>query len=255
MYKHRKVISVRYLNKSEEHPLSRPHKIQRITKADDSVHYYTMNNSREIKPEEFVTTWDKKPKQTSTKATAKWEVTRVKFVNPETGKLSRPKKVYSITLGNDVQYAPYGEKNTGKRIDVSQIVITWKNAGHTPTSKPLRKYCDESLKSMGYTIEEIRKIRERNFSSKDIDLVAKNLGIKRSEAKELLVESNGNRHKIYKKKETRGQTLGDTGVRDTLAGVQKQPKKERQNTKDQLRKELQSRPNKSKKKKRSSGRF
>lgn len=218
----RKVISVRYLNSDVEHPLSRPHKLQRITDKDGKVHYYTMNSRLrsefEIDPAKFVTKWEKTfPQQkVSTKVESIWEVIRVKFKPAgERTKFTRPARIFKITTGDQITYAPKGVKGTIKRLNSDDFITEWPRAGKTPTERPLRKYCDESLKKMVhtidqdgtthcYTIEDIRVIRERNFSAKDIDMVSKNLSITRAEARKLLEENGGHKHKIYVKKNTKG---------------------------------------------------
>lgn len=182
-----------------------------------------------------------------------WEYIRIKF--KQRTKASRPTRVYKITHKNGtIEYAPAGVKGTSRRLKVEDLILTWEG-GQTPLPRPLRKYDDATLMKRGYSIEEIRTIRERPFSSKDIDLVAKNLKIKRPKAKELLIEHKGNRHKIYEKKNTRGQNIPNSGW-DNDAGIEKPTRKQRQNTKNQLRKELQAASNRSKSKKRKfRGRF
>jgi hypothetical protein len=150
-----------------------------------------------------------------------WSYIRVKFI-PGTDpkgkrtKYSRPTRIYQIEYFEEgsvikVEYAPAGVKGTIRRIDPSSFITKWERAGKTPTPKPLRKYNDEYLKKLGYSIEEIRKIRERNFSSKDVKIVCNRMKDKktgkrmsREEAKKLLTDNKGNLHLVYK---FRGLTL------------------------------------------------
>lgn len=140
-----------------------------------------------------------------------WNYIRVKFL-PGTDpkgkreKLSRPKRIFQIIydeykndelINTRIEYAPAGVKGTSRRIDPTTFTTTWENAGKTPTPRPLRKYNDEKLKELGYSISEINKIRERNFRAKDVKVVAKKLKIKTSEARNLLIKHNGSMQKVY----------------------------------------------------------
>lgn len=155
-----------------------------------------------------------------------WEYIRIKF-KPGTDpkgkrtKFSRPIKIYKITITHEdgsetFEFAPSGVVGTSRRIDPGTFITEWERAGHTPTQRPLRKYCDESLKKLGYSIEEIKGIRGRNFSAKDVNLVFRNLKISKEEAKTLLTEHKGNRHEIYRKKMTVGRKIdGDWKTTNT----------------------------------------
>jgi hypothetical protein len=159
-----------------------------------------------------------------------WEYIRVKFL-PGTDpkgkrtKMSRPKRIYKITYFDedgvitDTQFAPAGVKGTSRRIEATTFITEWEH-GPTPTPKPLNKYSDTQLKQLGYSPDEIFHIRERRFSSKDIKLVSHNLKISREEAKVLLTEHKGNRHAIYKKKNTKGIKI-DGDWKTNIPGAKK----------------------------------
>jgi hypothetical protein len=194
----RKVITVRYLTGNENRPLSRPHKIQKITDQKGTVRYSTMNNSREIDPVTFTLQWKKQSYEPKIvrKQESTWEIIRVKFVLMS-DKYSRPKRVYKITTGDVVTYAPIGVKGTARRINPILFITEWEH-GPTPTPQPPRKLCDVSLKKLGYSIEQIKEIRGRNFSAKDVKIVRNKLKISTTEARDLLIKHNGSRHLIYK---------------------------------------------------------
>lgn len=197
MYK-REVIVVRYLNNNMDYPYSRPHKVQKITD-EDKVKYFTMNESSEINPETFTTTWPKKlfaSNRATTSQKAEWELTRIRFQKKTKDGYTRPKRVYKITLNGVVEYAPL--KGTSKRYNPTEFIVDWER-GPRPTPKPSRKYSKEQLKEFGYSDELIKKIH-RGFSSKDIDSIAKKLGKSRKESCELL-EKYGCVSKVMKEKE------------------------------------------------------
>lgn len=200
----RKTITVRYLKSDKT--LSRPHKILKVINKEGKLEYWTLNQQNQLDPSTFVTNWEnKKSFKTDSKVTINsiWEYIRIKFkpgCGPGRAKstiFSRPQKIYKITTGELIEYAPAGVKGTLRRLDVNDMIFEWERAGKTPTERPLRKYDDATLRKRGYTIEEIRKIRERNFSAKDIKLVAKKLKLKNAEARELLIKHNGKKHKLY----------------------------------------------------------
>lgn len=154
-----------------------------------------------------------------------WNYIRVKFL-PGTdlrGKrngMSRPTRIYEISIFETdektnkekfigKEYAPSGIKYTSKRIDPTTFVTTWERTGKTPNPKPLKHYSDQSLKKLGYSVSEVRTIRTRCFSARDIKLVCKRLGIKSTyskkgerltsasdQAKALLNEYNGKKYLI-----------------------------------------------------------
>jgi hypothetical protein len=144
-----------------------------------------------------------------------WSYIRVKFI-PGTDpkgkrtKYSRPTRIYKIEYLEEnvivkTEYAPTGVKGTIRRINSSTFITEWEHAGKTPTPRPLRKYNDEYLKKLGYSVEEIRKIRGKNFSSKDVKIICNrikdketNKRMSREKAKELLIANNGNLHLVYK---------------------------------------------------------
>jgi hypothetical protein len=163
------------------------------------------------------------------KITTVWQYIRVKF-KPGTDKkgrrqkFSRPQRIFEITCTQEQEnkeiktwkeYAPTGVKGTAKRITSSDFVTEWERSGPTPTPRPLRKYDDMTLKKMGHSIEQIKVIRGRNFSAKDVKIITHKIGCSNTEAKELLKKYNGNRHAIYEEKgavvngnETKKKTIG-----------------------------------------------
>lgn len=188
MIKQRTVITVRYLNKNGT--LSRPHKIQKIITKEGDFKYFNMNNKWEIDPSTFTTNWVEKNKKQvppKIKPTTIVEVIRVKFhvKKKDIQTLSKSTRIYKLTTGDKIEYKRYNSnKNYGAPLNPSEFITEWKK-GPTPTPKPLRKYSDIELQKRGYTIDQIKEIRGRSYSAKDVKTFRQRMGgLKKFSAKE-----------------------------------------------------------------------
>jgi len=198
MYKKRSVLRVRYRNSNET--LSRPHKIQKIIDTEGKTKYFTMANSREIDPSTFVTKWEnKKAKKPTVKPEedTTTEVIRVRFKDSRKkgNGLGRPTRIYKLTTGEKVEYKRYNpNKNFSSAIDPEDFITEWEK-GKTPTPRPLRKYTDEQLMKLGYSLEELHIVRGRTYSAKQVNKLRKLLGgtknVSGDEARKHLDEHGG----------------------------------------------------------------
>jgi hypothetical protein len=192
---------------------------------EGNVKYLTMNSKYEKDPSTFTTEniypKDKKP-TVKTEETTITKVIRVRFKDSRKkgNGLGRPTRLYELTTGDKVEYKRYNpNKNFSSAVDPNDFITEWER-GKTPTPRPLRKYNNEKLTEMGYTMAEIHDIRGRTYSAKDIKKLRKALGgtkqCSADEARKYLDE-HGSYHKTT------------TAHKDKIDAVRKNREKEQKN--------------------------
>lgn len=122
------------------------------------------------------------------------------LINPRYG---RPKRILKY-----IKWMTYSVQEDGKSVDKEKVVEVWYTSmvkgssfkldpktfitewkkGPTPTPKPLQKYNDEQLLSLNYTYDQIEKIRNKPWRSKDVTFLKAQLKFTYKKCKSLLEE-------------------------------------------------------------------